>query len=364
MIDCIMLVKKPILSVLISGAIALGGILPAAALPLSPGDRLRIRTPLDDELPAASNFRLSGLYEVNVDGTLQIPFLEPQPAAGLEAAIVEKQLAEMLIQRGFFKASSLQLSVRVAQWAPVQVTISGEVFFPGRVLINALQDNLNSPFPRPRAAPVVESGENPSERYLSTALRQAGGIKPSADIRQIRLRRGRQERVVDLSGIFTGEPVPDVPLVAGDQVIVPQLARIETAFVRPSQVTPDTIQVLVSNLTQPSLRSGLIIPMAYGTRLSQAIVAAGCVGGAKVTNAKRRTTLVQTDRLTGQTRVLDRSVESLLRKSANDADNPFLMSQDSVVCYDSTVTNATGVLRFLSDVLSPFFLIQRIFTQP
>jgi polysaccharide biosynthesis/export protein len=348
--------------VVLAISISLGDVLPGVALPLSAGDRLRIQTPSDDQLPAESTFRLSGLYEVNLDGTLQIPFLDPQPAAGLEAAQVEKRLAELLVQRGFFRAESLQLSVRVAQWAPVQVTVAGETFFPGRVLINVLPDSSDNPFPRPRAAPLTQAGENPSERYLSAALRQAGGLKPSADIRNIRLIRGKQERVLDLSGIVTGQPVPDVPLVAGDQVIVPKLANLETALVRPSQVTPRTIQVLISNLTQPAARGGQIVPMEYGTRFSQAVVVAGCVGGAKATNAKRRSTLVQTDRTTGVTRVLDRSVESLMRQSTNDADNPFLMPQDSVVCYDSRVTNATGVVRLLSDVLSPFFLIQRIFT--
>ncbi len=358
-----MCLKKPSLFILMTIAIAVGGILPVGALPLSVGDRLRIQTPLDDQLPAQSTFRLSGLYEINLDGTLQIPFLAPQPAAGLEAAQVEKRLAELLVQRGFFRAESLQLSVRVAQWAPVQVTVAGETFLPGQVLINVLPDSGDNPFPRPRAAPITQSGENPPERYLSVALRQAGGLKPSADIRNIRLIRGKQERVLDLSGIVTGQPVPDVPLVAGDQVIVPKLASPEIALVRPSQVTPRTIQVLISNLTQPTTRGGQIVPMEYGTRFSQAVVAAGCVGGAKATNAKRRSTLVQTDRTTGATRVVDRSVESLIRQSTSDADNPFLMPQDSIVCYDSNVTNTTGVVRLLSDILSPFFLIQRIFTQ-
>ncbi len=356
-----MVIKETILLGFMASAIALGNAGSAIALPLSPGDRLRIQTPSDDQLPENSTFRLSGLYEVNVDGTVQIPFLEPQLAAGLEAEVVEKQLAERLVQRGFFNAAALQLSVRVVQWAPIQVTIAGEVFLPGRVLINALPDSSDSSMPRPRASPVVASGENPSERYLSTALRQAGGLKPTADVRHIRLRRGNRERVLDVSGIFTGQPVADIPLIAGDQVIVPTSPVTEAAWVRPSQITPSTIPVLISNLTQPAVPGGQMVTMAYGTRLSQAVVTAGCVGGAK-SMAKRRVTLVQTDRLTGQTFVRDRSVESLVRTSRQDADNPFLMPQDSVICYDSRVTNTARVFRLVSDVLSPFFLIQRIFS--
>jgi polysaccharide biosynthesis/export protein len=354
-------VKKPTLLVLLALAIAWVPMLRAMALPLSPGDRLRIQTPSDDQLPADSTFRLSGLYEVNVDGTVQIPFLDPQAAAGLEASEVEKRLTALLISRGLFRSDSLQLSVRVAQWAPVQVSVAGETFFPGQVLINSLPDSGDNPFPRPRSAPVTQAGENPSERYLSVALRQAGGLKPSADIRNIRLIRGKEERVIDLSGIITGDGVMDVPLIAGDRIIVPKLTTTQTALVRPSQVTPRTIQILISNLTQPNARGGQIVSVEYGTRLSQAVVAAGCVGGARATNAKRRMALVQTNRTTGQTSVFDRPVESVIRESTGDADNPFLMPQDSVVCYDSTVTNTTGIVRLLSDVLSPFFLIQRLF---
>lgn len=356
-----MLLKMSAITVLMATAATLGSALPGWALPLSPGDRVRVLTPVDDELPNESNFRISGLYEVNLDGTLQIPFLEPQPAAGLETSQIERRLSELLVQKGFFLPSNLQLSVRVAQWAPIQVTVAGETFFPGRVLINSLPDSERNVQPRPRVAPDAVAGEYPPERYLSTALRVAGGLKPTADIRNIKLVRGTEERVIDLSGIINGQTVADVPLIAGDQVVVPKLALTQSELVRPSQVTPAQVGIFVSNLTSPNARGGQLINVEYGTRFSQAIINAGCAGGTRATNAKRRVTLVQTDRTSGQTKVLDRPVEDLLRKSTSEADNPFLMPQDSVVCYDSSVTNATGILRLVSDIFSPFFLIQRLF---
>ncbi|MFZ4558326.1 MAG: hypothetical protein ACOYN8_18335, partial [Pseudanabaena sp.] len=53
-------------------AIALAGFLsqkPLEALPLSPGDRIRLLIP-EGEL-------FSGVYEVNLDGNIQIPYLDP-----------------------------------------------------------------------------------------------------------------------------------------------------------------------------------------------------------------------------------------------------------------------------------------------
>ncbi len=362
-----MRVHQSAISVVTAFAIALMPTVPVKALPLSPGDRVRVLTPMDDELPSDSRFRLSGLYEVNLDGTLQIPFLEPQPAVGLEVSDVEKRLAAALVEKGFFRPESLELSVNVAAWAPVQVTVSGEIFRPGRVLINssALGQGQGQGQTQADKPTEVVTGSYPPDRYLSAALRQAGGVTPIADLTHIRLTRGKQMKTVDLSGIITGKAVADVPLIAGDQVVVPTAAQRQNELVRPSQLTPTEIPVILSNLTAPNApnttKGGQIVTVAYGTRLAQAAIAAGCAGGTQRTNARRRAVLVQTDRTTGKTTVVERPIERLLKQSDNDAENPFLMPQDGVVCYDSTVTNLASIFRFVTDILSPFFLIHRLF---
>ena len=149
---------------------------------------------MDDALPPDSRFRLSGLYDVNVDGTLQIPFLEPQPAVGLEVVEVQKKLAEALVSKGYFRAESLELSVSVVSWAPIQVTVAGDTFRPGRVLINAAAEQRSGQEGQTTLAGDVLSGSYAPDRYLSTAIRAAGGLKPSADLQHIRLLRGKQER--------------------------------------------------------------------------------------------------------------------------------------------------------------------------
>jgi polysaccharide biosynthesis/export protein len=335
---------------------------PVLALPLSPGDRVRVAIPADDQLPEDDRLNISGIYEINLDGNLQFPFVDPIPAAGLEIAQLEQRLARALVAKGLYRADILQVSLRVAQWAPVQVTVSGEVFQPGRVLINSLPIDREDERPQPRNQEIgTVSGEYPPERYLTAAIRRVGGIKPGADLRNVRLIRNGQEQVVNLAGVFSGESVSDIPLIAGDQVIVPQLETPQTALVRPSQLTPAQIPIIFSNLTEPARRGSEVLEVPYGTRFSQAVVMANCTGGNKLTNSRRKVALVQTDRLTGQTKILETSVERLIRNSVNSAENPYLMPQDSVVCYDSSVSTATGVLRVISDVFTPFFLIQRLF---
>ncbi len=64
---------------------------PSLALPLSPGDRIRLLIP-EGEL-------FSGVYEVNIDGSIQIPYLEPLPVKGLEISEVKQKIYRTLIDR-------------------------------------------------------------------------------------------------------------------------------------------------------------------------------------------------------------------------------------------------------------------------
>jgi polysaccharide biosynthesis/export protein len=359
--------KKLRFSILTSIATAAMVAVPALswAIPLSPGDRIRISVPADDAIP--ETYRFSGIYEVNLDGTLQVPFLDPMPAAGLEVAQVQQQLTDSLVSGGLFQPQFLQVTAQVVDWGPVQVTVAGATFEPGRILVTDQTPSEAAPrdavVEETETEPFTISGEYPVGRYLTAVLRRAGGLTPKADIENVRLIRGDEEIVVDLSGVLSGEPVEDIPLIAGDQVIVPELTQIQPGLVRPSQVTPSAIAIFLSNQTDPGGggTNGEVTQVAYGSRFSQAVVAAQCAGGTRSTNANRRVTLIQTNRTTGQTEVFDRKVEDLLRNSNDTEINPYLMPEDSIVCYDSAVTNTSGVLDFIGNILNPFRTLRSIF---
>jgi len=325
---------------------------PSLALPLSPGDRIRLLIP-EGEL-------FSGVYEVNLDGSIQIPYLEPLPVKGLEISEVKQKIYRTLIDRKYFQPQFLIVNVSILQWAAIQVNVAGAIFQSGRVSINnrtAEERNLQQ---------SQTSGDSPPDRFLTAALRGAGGVTPRANIKEIRVIRAGLEQVVDLSGIFTGAEVEDVPLIAGDRVVVPELPQQQNWIVRPSQITPPGIRVFLSNLTIPATSNasssnksdGASFP--YGARFSQAVVSANCVGGTSPTNASRRAVLVRTDRQTGETKVFSRDVETLIRDSNDDTNNPFLMPEDGVGCYDSAVSDVRDVVKIITDILfTPFNLIFR-----
>jgi polysaccharide biosynthesis/export protein len=324
--------------------------LPSQALPLSPGDRVQVI------IPEGTDF--AGSYVVNSDGALEFPYLGPVPVAGIEPAEAVRKISTALINGNYFQKNFLKVNLQVLAWAPIQVKIQGAVFEPGIVLIN----------PRPQTGESKEDNALPGdanpERYLASALRAAGGVSPDADIKHIRLLRGSVEKTLDLSGMITGEPVDDIPLVDQDQIIIPTTGSLQVALVRPSQITPPGIKVFVSNLTVPaSSNSGSAvagntvgISLAYGARFSQAVLASNCAGGTQAINANRYATLVRTDRLTGVTKNLNRPIEEILRNS-NDESNPLLFAGDGVACYDSTATNTREIFRTLAEIINPFSLL-------
>lgn len=328
-------------------------------IPLSPGDRLSLI------VPGIGGEEFTGEYEVNFNGDLEIPFLEPVPVLGLVSSEVEARIRERLLAQQYFLPNQLRLSVQVLDYAPVQIAVTGEVFEPGRLLLSQETAVLADV-----EGEVVElPGDYPIERYLTSALKAIGGVKPTADVSKVQVLRGTESVVVDLSGVFSGDSVTDFPLIAGDQVIIPDAGEFQPGLVKPSQITPDSIDLYVSNVTEPGGGAALtgagdinVASFAYGTNLAQALVSARCVGGTRSTNANRRALLIQTDAATGSLTTSEYSVNSLVSDATQSMDNnPFLMPDDAIACYDSRNANVRGFLGTVNDFLNPLNLLINIF---
>lgn len=123
----------------------------------------------------------------------------------------------------------------------------------------------------------------------------------------------------------------------------------------------------MSNLTMPATGNGqsaigqYASSVPYGTRMLNGLISANCVGGAMASNGRRRAVLVSTDFVSGETEVVERSIEDLVRDQRRDEFNPYLMPNDGLACYDSAVTNLREVARTLTEILSPAALIRVIF---
>jgi len=314
-------------------------------LTLSPGDMI--------ELIIENGEGFNGRYILNPRGKVNIPYLKALSLVGLNVYQAADKIELALVKAEMFQPATISTSVQVLEWAEIDVLVTGAVFEPGRKRINQKFKE------RHIDEKMAAYGDYSSTRFISEALRAASGIRPDAKIDQVILIRKGWQFELDLSGIFSGQAVNDIPLISGDQVVVPTTGCFQKHLVRPSQITPKGFRVFMSNLIDSAFSNSnaavgrYSTNLPYGTRLLQAAVSANCVGGKQWTNAPRKVVLASTNPITGQYQVVERSVEALMRQAQNEVANPYLMPNDAVACYDSDVTNLRDVANFVMDLINP-----------
>lgn len=312
---------------------------------LSPGDLLRI------EIARGEGF--SGDYVIDANGYILFPGIGRVPAAGFDFVTVEHTLSRLLVEAELFNARYAGVNLAVLQWAPIQVHVSGAVFFTGDKVLNDRSADAD------RSERIAAPGDFTVARTLSAAIRASSGVRPDADIRNVVLVRNGQRRIFDMSGAINGGPLEDPLLVAGDRVHIPSRGCFQMSLARPSRITVPGIRVFMSNLTRPAAsnsasaigRDSTSLP--YGTRLLQGLVSANCVGGTQATQADRWAVLISRNPITGESEVVARSIERLVRRADRDDFNPVLLPGDAIACYDSHVTNMRDVVATVSDIASP-----------
>lgn len=316
---------------------------------LSAGDRISVKV--------AGSKLFDGSYEIDHDGRLRLPWLSAVDASNLTIDELAHELTLRLEDEELIRAGLAHVSVRLEEWAPLAVAVSGAVFFPGEAVINARE-------PQERMVRRDFSGGDASQqRRLSAALTSAGGIRPDADLSRIELIREDGTLVLDMRGLIDGEYAANPWLRAGDQIHVPSSGAFQAALMRPSPVTAPGIVIYASNLTTPANNNNvsnytvLRSQVPYGVRMLQGVVNANCVGGTQATSGSRRAVLISTNPMTHQPVVVDRGIDELLAEPGNVGVNPYLMPEDVLGCYDSGVTNIRDIANTLTDLLTPATLL-------
>ena len=312
--------------------------------PLSTGDLVQLVLP-NNETP-------SGYFKVEANGNLNLGPLGILRVSGLNIEEAESVLQARLVSTGYFRPGHSRATLRMADRAPLRVFVNGAVFVPGRPTINTKShDDRDGVYD-------TAGGDISTGRSLSNALFSGGGVRPDADIAHVHVKGTGGEHIVDVTGIISGHRSEDPVLREGDEVSVPSRGCFQTELARPSPITPPGIRVFVSNLTVPanSNASSAINKDAtnvpYGTRLTQAMIGANCVGGTQSTNANRFVVLMSINPATGRMEVVERRIENLVRRSDRDGFNPVLMPGDAIACYDSAVTNIQDIMKSVVQAIS------------
>lgn len=320
---------------------------------LNSGDIITLNVAGDSE-------QLTGSYIISENGEITLLGQHRIFIAGRSALSAQNIISETLYDKGLIRRKNAGVRLTITELSGVNVAVKGAVFAQGIVRLgdkNAETRNVNFS--------NIEFGDANPGRNLSTAIRAAGGVRPDAEIRTIFLVRGDEWTQIDLRGAITGKPMDDIPVRLGDKIIVPSIGCLQEDLVRPSAITQPGIRIYLSNLSRPALNNASSAntvdaeKMPYGTRLSQAMVAANCVGGSSM-NAARQVVLMSRNPVTGQSVVISRSVEKLVRGADRDSKDPYLMPGDAIACYDSLAMNLRDVVSVVSETITPLILFNNL----
>jgi len=222
-----------------------------------------------------------------------------------DAIVIEETNNVNIAQTNRLSASNLAASAE----QDMVVAVVGEVFRPG--------------------AYEFEGSQNQGRTTVTQVVQTAGGIRPSADIRNIqvrRLTRSGTEQLIDLDFwalLQAGDLSQDLVLQQGDTVIIPVAAAStpgEIAQLTAANFSPDEVRVnVVGEVATPGT---LAVPP--DTTLNQAVLAAG-----GFTN--RSTETVELVRLNPNGTVTQREISIDLAEGIDTERNPLILNNDVVL---------------------------------
>ncbi len=261
---------------------------------------------------------------------------------------------QLTLQESYELATS---SFSAQQINPLNVTIVGEVYRPGT---HTVESNV-----RTNIAGFPGEPDNQFDNVLilptiTRALLSAGGIKTTADIRNVTLRRATnagevKEYSVNLWQLLQeGDSSQDVVLQDRDMIIVPEaksLSPDEISELATASFSPSKIQVsVVGEVDSPG-----IVDLQPNTPVNKAIVAAG---GFNINAAKKRVRLI---RLNPDGTVSDRKIAVNFAAGINDETNPALQNEDIVLVGKSTLGTVSEGLGQVFGPLAPIIGILDLF---
>ncbi len=206
---------------------------------LGPGDQVRT------EIVGYENFDWAASDRVVLsDGKLRLPLIGTITAAGLTLEALEAEVTRQLSRTLVDPEVNMSLVVL----RPVVVNIAGDVYRPGPVQLGSLtqaQTNIAG------GNSLTTTTTTPT---LTAALAAAGGIRRTADIREVTIKRRLPngqvaEYNVNLWDALQGQSDPGVLVMFdGDSVVVPKATAdsgIDQGLLARSSMSPANVRVRV-----------------------------------------------------------------------------------------------------------------------
>jgi polysaccharide biosynthesis/export protein len=234
---------------------------------------------------------------------------------------------------------------------PINISVAGEVFRPGPYTVAGSARTGEAGVPGGSEG----GGGLPT---VTRAIQVAGGIKPTANIREVLIRRSTrsgtpQEFKVNLWDLLkSGDSNQDPILQEGDSIVVTQIAALnpaEAAALASTSFSPDSITInVVGEVAQPGT-----FELPPNTPLNQAILAAGGF------NARSRRGSVNLVRLKEDGSVSREAIPVDFTQGIADGKNPSLRDNDVVVVGRSGLAATSDALgQVLAPIGNAFSLFQ------
>lgn len=311
---------------------------------LGPGDQIRTDIIGYEAFDWATTQRV-----VLSDGSLRIPLAGTVLAAGKTLESLEAEVTQLLRQ----ELVDPEVDMSLVGLRPVVVNIVGDVYRPGPVQLGSLtqaQTNIAS------GNSLTTTTTTPT---LTAALAAAGGIRHTADVRQVVVRRrladGRiGEYGVDLWSALIGESNLGVLVMFdGDVVYVPQALAdtgIDQRLLSSSSIAPTNVRVRV-------IGDGVIRPgevqVQPNSSVSGAIAAAGGPNADAALGEVRLVRLLASGQVSEQTVDLSSLVDTY---QIQDGDVVVVPKRAGLVAIDNFNRTIGPVLSPITGVLSIFNL--------
>jgi polysaccharide biosynthesis/export protein len=321
---------------------------------LGPGDIVRFDIFNVPELTndqSGNRLVSDNLFNVLVDGTINLPWIGRVPVRGLNlteaSRAVEQRYAEFIVEPF--------VTLTLFTPRPMRVAVVGEVRRPGAYTTG------------PGQAP---DGVQPNPNELRTvvqAIQAAGGITQLADIRGIEVRRPQYSgpaKVIPINFfalLDEGSQTQNLLLRDGDTVFIPTAVALnpeEAQALADANFSPGTVAIdVVGEVRAPGR-----VEIKPNSTLNQAILAAGGFD-----DPRAQTGQVAFIRLNPDGTVTNRTISVNLAAGINEEDNPALRENDIVIVSRSGITRTSDFLGLLggaaSAIINPILGITSIFNQ-
>ncbi len=208
----------------------------------------------------------NGNYEVNPEGEILLPEIYETYVRGLTIS----ELSELLTKRYFEFMHDPDITVRIAKFKPLRVSIQGEVRnpgiyeFPSYSFMSTLmygnnqrseqgnQSNIenNEIFSQEQRLDSTNNSQISNDIFIkkntdqittiSNAIRKAGGTTSKTDLSRIEIIRdipigqggGKKRAIVDFTSFINqSDPTNDIRLFDGDRIFIPKLASASSDII-------------------------------------------------------------------------------------------------------------------------------------